>query len=289
MKVEDIKKVCVVGAGQMGRQIALNCALYGYETVLYKCTSKDYSQIETWVSEYLQGRVAKEKLTAEQAAAAKGKLFFAMTLSEATDGVQLVIEANLEDKEVKEQFYKDVNACVGEDVILASNSSYIGSSLFMNCVDNPARLANMHYFNPALAMKLVEVIKGEHTAEETITLLMDFAKRTGKTPIRVNKEIDGFVVNRILRAIRDEAFYLIEQGVCSPQDLDTGVELGLNHPMGPFRLLDLTGVDLNYMSGKRRLEETGVKPNGFDIVKEMYEKKEWGRKTGKGFYEYEKK
>jgi 3-hydroxybutyryl-CoA dehydrogenase len=138
-------------------------------------------------------------------------------------------------------------------------------------------------------MKLVEVIKGGHTAEETVELLMDFAKSTGKTPIRVNKEIDGFVVNRILRAIRDEAFYLIEQGVCSPQDLDTGVELGLNHPMGPFRLLDLTGIDLNYMSGMRRLEETGIKPNGFDIVKEMYEKKEWGRKTGKGFYVYEKK
>ncbi|MBR1896132.1 MAG: hypothetical protein IJ822_05075, partial [Pyramidobacter sp.] len=81
----------------------------------------------------------------------------------------------------------------------------------------------------------------------------------------------------------------IEQGVCTPQDLDTGVELGLNHPMGPFRLLDLTGVDLNYLSGKRRYEETGKKPNGFDIVKEMYEKKEWGRKTGKGFYEYDKK
>lgn len=289
VKAEDIKKVCVAGAGQMGRQIALNCALYGYETVLYKCTSKDYSQIETWISEYLQGRVAKEKLTAEQAVEAKGKLYFAMTLAEATDGVQLVIEANLEDKEVKEQFYKEVNTCVDKDIILASNSSYIGSSFFKNCVDNPARLANMHYFNPALAMKLVEVIKGEHTSEETIILLMDFAKSTGKTPIRVNKEIDGFVVNRILRAIRDEAFYLVEQGVCSPHDLDTGVELGLNHPMGPFRLLDLTGVDLNYMSGKRRLEETGVKPNGFDIVKEMFEKKEWGRKTGKGFYEYEKK
>ena len=287
MIIEDIKKVCVVGAGQMGRQIALNCALYGYETLMYECMSNDYTQIEAWVNEYLEGRVTKEKLTAEQAAEAKSKLHFGrQTLTEATHGAQLIIEAILEDKKVKEQFFKEVNACAGKDVILASNSSYIGSSTFINCVDNPARLANMHYFNPALAMKLVEVIKGEHTAEETVELLMDFAKRTGKTPIRVNKEIDGFVVNRILRAIRDEAFYLIEQGVCSPQDLDTGVELGLNHPMGPFRLLDLTGVDLNYMSGKRRLEETGVKPNGFDIVKEMYDNNEWGRKTGKGFYKY---
>ena len=289
MKIEDIKKVCVVGAGQMGRQIALNCALYGYETYLHECVSQDYSQIIAWSDEYLQGRVAKEKLTAEQAAEAKSKLHFTQTLSEATGGVQLLVEAILEDKDAKEQFFKKVNACISKDVIIASNSSYIGSSVFKECVDNPARLANMHYFNPALAMKLVEIIKGEHTAEETVSVLMDFARRTGKTPILVNKEIEGFVVNRILRAIRDEAFYLIEQGVCSPQDLDTGVELGLNHPMGPFRLLDLTGVDLNYMSGKRRLEETGVKPKGFDIVREMYEKKEWGRKTGKGFYEYDKK
>ena len=288
VKIEDVKKVCVVGAGQMGRQIALNCALYGYETVLYKCTSKDYTEVDKWAGEYLKGRVAKEKLTAEQAAEARKKLHFAQTLPEATDGTQLVIEANLEDKEVKESFYKEVNTCVDKNVILASNSSYIVSSVFKNCIDNPARLANMHYFNPALAMKLVEVIKGEHTAEETIALLMDFARRTGKTPIRVNKEIDGFVVNRVLRAIRDEAFYLIEQGICSPQDLDTGVEPGLNHPMGPFRLLDFAGVDLNYLSGKRRLEETGIKPNGFDIVKEMYEKNEWGCKTGKGFYKYDK-
>ena len=108
----------------------------------------------------------------------------------------------------------------------------------------------------------------------------------GKTPIRVNKEIDGFVVNRVLRAIRDESFYLVEEGVVSPQDLDIGVELGLNHPMGPFKLLDFTGVDLMYRSSEKRWQDTGIKPHGYDIVKEMYENNLWGRKTGKGFYEY---
>jgi 3-hydroxybutyryl-CoA dehydrogenase len=286
MKIEDVKKVCVAGAGQMGRQIALNCALYGYDTTLTDTFAEALAKTEAWADEYLEGRVSKGKLAAEQAAAAKEKFHLTPTLKEAAEDVQIVIEAILEDKDVKAKFYEELNACVGKEVILASNSSYIVSSAFKDRVDNSARLVNMHYFNPALALKLVEVVKGDHTSGETVSLIMDFAKATGKTPIRINKEIDGFVVNRVLRAIRDEAFYLVEQGICSPQDLDIGVELGLNHPMGPFRLLDLTGVDLNYMSGKRRMEDTGVKPNGFDIVKTMYEKKEWGRKTGKGFYEY---
>ncbi|MBQ9424222.1 MAG: 3-hydroxyacyl-CoA dehydrogenase family protein [Pyramidobacter sp.] len=289
MKLADIKKVCVAGAGQMGRQIALNTAIHGYDVYLTDTIAAVLDKVKVWADEYLAGRIAKGRMTEEQVAAAKSHFHLVPTLAEAAGGAQLVIEAVLEDKQVKENFYRELNSIAAQDTIFASNSSYMVSSIFKDCVDNPARLANMHYFNPALALKLVEVVKGGHTAEETVETIIEFAKATGKTPIRVNKEIDGFVVNRILRAIRDEAFYLIEQGVCTPQDLDTGVELGLNHPMGPFRLLDLTGVDLNYLSGKRRYEETGKKPNGFDIVKEMYEKKEWGRKTGKGFYEYEKK
>ena len=289
MKLEDIKKVCVAGAGQMGRQIALNCAIHGYDTYLTDTILEVLEKVRTWSDEYLAGRVAKGRMTEEQTAAAKSRFHLSPTLEKAAKGAQLVIEAVLEDRDVKKNFYRSLNVLVDKETILASNSSYMVSSLFKDCVDNPSRLANMHYFNPALALKLVEVVKGEHTSEGTIDLIIDFAKATGKTPIRVNKEIDGFVVNRILRAIRDEAFYLIEEGVCSPEDLDIGVELGLNHPMGPFRLLDLTGVDLNYLSGKRRYEESGVKPHGFDIVKGMYERKEWGRKTGKGFYEYEQK
>ena len=289
MKLADVKKVCVAGAGQMGRQIALNCAIHGFDTYLTDTIPEVLDKVKVWADEYLAGRIAKGKMTGEQVSAAKAHFHLEPTLAGAAKDAQFVIEAVLEDKEVKEKFYRDLNAAANKDAIFASNSSYMVSSLFKGCVDDPSRLANMHFFNPALALKLVEVVKGDHTSEETVELILDFARATGKTPIRVNKEIEGFVVNRILRAIRDEAFYLIEQGVCSPQDLDSGVELGLNHPMGPFRLLDLTGVDLNYLSGKRRFEETGVKPNGFDIVKGMYERNEWGRKTGKGFYEYEKK
>ena len=289
MKVTDVKKVCVAGAGLMGRQIALNAAIHGFDTYLTDSVADVLTAVEKWSGEYLDGRVAKGKLTAEQAAGAKAHFHLCPALKDAAEGAQIVIEAILEDKDVKANFYTEVNGIVDENTILASNSSYMPSSTFKDCVSNPSRLANMHYFNPALAMKLVEVVRGEHTSEETAQFIYDFAIANGKTPIRVNKEIDGFVVNRILRALRDEAFYLVDEGVCTPEDLDTGVELGLNHPMGPFRLLDLTGIDLNYMANTNRWKQTGVKPHGYDLIKQKYEAHEWGRKTGKGFYDYTKK
>lgn len=285
----DFKKVCVAGGGQMGRQIALNAALHGFDVFLTDSVPAALDAVKKWSKEYLDGRIAKGKLTEDQVRDAVAHFHIVPTLEEAATEAQIVIEAILEDKDVKMAFYTQVSKIVDKDTILASNSSYMPSSIFKDCVVNPQRLLNMHYFNPALVLKLVEVVRGDHTSDSTVDTVVEFAKQNGKVPIRVNKEIDGFVVNRILRAIRDEAFYLIDNNICTPEDLDTGVELGLNHPMGPFRLLDLTGIDLNYLASERRWKETGIKPNGFDVVKAKYEAHEWGRKTGKGFYDYSDK
>ena len=187
MKVSDVKKVCVAGGGQMGRQIALNAAIHGFDTYLTDAIADVLTAVDKWSAEYLEGRVAKGKLTAEQAADAKAKFHLVPTLQEAAEGAQIVIEAILEDKDIKTNFYKEVGAIVDENAVLASNSSYMPSSLFKDCVPNPSRLANMHYFNPALALKLVEVVRGEHTADETVDFIVDFAVANGKTPIRVNK------------------------------------------------------------------------------------------------------
>lgn len=286
MKIEDVKRVCVIGTGKMGMQIALNCAIHGFETVITGRKMEKLEEIKTWAEDYLKGRVEKGKLSAEQANSAQEKFLHTTVLEDAVKGSQIIFESVVEDKKIKKGIFMAISAAAEEDAIIASNSSYMPSSEFKEFVKNPERLANAHFFNPALAMKLVEVVKGEHTSDDTVKLLMDFVRATGKTPIRVNKEIDGFVVNRVLRAIRDESFYLVEEGVVSPQDLDIGVELGLNHPMGPFKLLDFTGVDLMYRSSEKRWQDTGIKPHGYDIVKEMYENNLWGRKTGKGFYEY---
>lgn len=287
MKIEDVKKVCVVGTGKMGMQIALNCAIYGYKTVITGRNIEKLEEIKQWSKEYLDGRVAKGKLSADAASIAGENFTYTTNLKEAVDDSQIIFESVVEDKEIKKGIFESISMFAAEDAIIASNSSYMPSSEFKEYVKNPARLANAHFFNPALALKLVEVVKGEHTSEETVELLMAFAEKTGKIAIRVNKEIDGFVVNRVLRAIRDESLSLIEQNVVSPKDLDIGVELGLNHPMGPFKLLDFTGVDLMYRSSEKRWNDTGVKPPGYDLIKEMFENNEWGRKTGKGFYEYD--
>lgn len=288
MNLESIKRVCVAGGGQMGRQIALSIAINGFDVALTDSFAGVLEKVDVWSREYLAGRVAKQKMTEEDASAALSRLHLTPNLTEAASGADFIIEAIIEERTAKEQFYTELSRLVPRDAIIASNSSYMVSSIFKGCIDNPARLANMHFFNPALVLKLVEVVQGPHTADTTVETIASFARAIGKVPIRVNREIDGFVVNRILRAIRDEAYYLVESGVCSFEDLDTAVELGLNHPMGPFRLLDLTGIDLNYLSMEQRWRDTDKKPAGYDIAKAKYEAHEWGKKTGKGFYSYEK-
>jgi 3-hydroxybutyryl-CoA dehydrogenase len=138
-------------------------------------------------------------------------------------------------------------------------------------------------------MKLTEVVKGEHCSDDTAEFLMEFSRKTGKTPILVKKECEGFVVNRAFRVFKDECYRIVEEGICSPQDCDLGLELGLGHPMGVFRLNDFTGINLTAQLNENRLKETGVKPPLYELVKEKYEKGEWGRSTGKGFYDYSDK
>ena len=284
--MRNIHKVCVVGAGLMGKQIALNAAIHGYMVMLNDSNPEVVGKAETWASEYLEGRVAKGKMSEESALQAKKNLFFTTSLEMAAKDTDLVIEAIIEERGAKEELFRKLNELAPKDAILATNSSFMVSSLFAGCVDNPQRLANLHYFNPALVMKLNEVVQGPHTSKETVDALMEFARRTGKDPVWVRREIDGFIGNRIVRAVKNEACYLLEEGIATAQEIDTAAEKGLTYPMGPFRLLDPTGTDLSYLASKRVQDETGVKQPGFDAIKAKYEAGEWGRKTGKGWYDY---
>lgn len=282
-----ISNVCVIGCGLMGRQIALNAALHGFRARAFDSSQAARADTERWAADYLAGRVAKGRLTQEQADAAAGQFAVSPTLEHACDGADMVIEAIIEDVAAKTELLRRVSALVRGDSIIATNSSYMPSSMFAGCVSSPGRLLNLHYFNPALVMKVVEVVGGEHTLPETVATAADFVRAVGKQPVILSREIEGFVVNRILRAIKDEAYSLLESGIATAQDIDAGVELGLGHPMGPFRLTDLTGIDLNYAVNERRLKETGEKPPGYDTVKRKYEAGQWGRKSGRGFYEYD--
>jgi len=273
----------------MGRQIALNTAKYNYRVTLTDVNGEARQAARVWVDDYLEGRVTKGKMTREKADEIKSRFFIMDGIEEASKNADLVIEAIVENEEIKREFFANVSRIVREDTILATNSSRQYASLFKDVVPNPARLINAHYFNPALVMQLVEVVQGPHCSEETAQTMMEFARNTGKIPVLLRGEDGnkGFIVGRINTAILEEALRLVESGICTVEDVDLACEKGANHPMGPFRLRDLTGIDLQFDMLKAEYERTGVKPLGYDTFKTQYDQGRYGRKTGHGFYDYE--
>ncbi|MBS3887611.1 MAG: 3-hydroxyacyl-CoA dehydrogenase family protein [Firmicutes bacterium] len=289
MKIDDVKKLCVIGAGNMGHQISLQCALSGYETVCTDISMEQLNKASSFVEQYLPGRVAKGKLTQEQADRAKANISFTTDLEEAVRDADFVIEAATEKIKIKRELFKKLDELCPPHTILATNSSYIVSSKIADATNRPAKVCNMHFFNPALVMKCVEVVKGPHTSDETAEITMDLSKRLQKVPVLLHKEVYGFLVNRILKVIAEEALFLYETGVASIEDIDSAVVNALGHPIGPFRLLDLTGIDLSYHVGMERYMETmdpAKKPS--PTIVEKYVKGEWGQKASKGFYTYDK-
>jgi len=285
--MKEIKKVCVAGAGSMGRQIALNAAMNGF---FVKVRTSKVEKSASWCRSFMEKGVSKGRYTEAQMEETLNRLTFVSETKEAVHDADLVIESIIEDEAVKREFFTEVNEYAPGDAIITTNSSYIASSKFAELISEPGRLANLHYFNPAVYMTLVEIVRGEHTAEETVDALKNFVSAVGKQAIVVKKEIEGFVVNRLLRAIQNEGFFLYESGIASFEDIDIGAEKGLNHPMGPFRLVDLTGIDICYMNRKAKYDRTGLPddvPPAF--LKEKFDKGEFGRKTGKGWYDYSEK
>ena len=288
MSLPNIKEVCVVGAGNMGHQISLCCALAGYTV---RCTDVDrqtLAQAEKFADSYLAGRVSKGKMDADAATSARDRISFTPEIENAASNADIVIEAIIEKLAVKKQLFAELDRICPAHCILATNSSYIVSSKIAPATGRPEKVCNLHFFNPALVMRLVEVVQGPQTSEKTVQSVFAFASKLNKTPIIIKKEIYGFVVNRILKAILDEALYLHDVGVADYQDIDTAVVNALGHPMGPFKLLDLVGVDLQYHVCMERYQDTGDKLDmPSPLLVEKFVRKEWGRKSGVGFYRYD--
>ena len=282
-----IKQVAVIGGGMMGRQIALGVAIHGFTAWVTDSNQDICAQVKVWAEDYLAGRVAKGRMTQETADEVSGRFHVVDTLEEAVREADLVIEAIFENEEAKHEIFRQINQAAPKQAILATNSSAMVSSIFIPDVDDPGRLANLHYFNPALVMELVEVVKGDHTSEETAQELMEFSKATGKTPVLLRREIEKFITNRIITAIANEAYWLVENGYCTFEDVDIACEKGAGHKMGPFRSKDLTGIDRNFLMMQAEYDKTGVKPRGYDLFKKQYDKGRYGQKTKHGFYDYE--
>lgn len=287
MTIDDVKNIAVIGAGAMGSQIAMVCALAGYETSVCDAVPEAMRKAEAWAGKWLDERVAKGRLTADQTAAARRRLSFAPSVAGAAKSADFVIEAILEEEDAKRACFAELDKTSPPHAILATNSSSILSSRIADATKRPDKVLNMHFFNPAVVMELVEVMGHPGTSEETIALAMELSRRIGKTPVRVRKEIPAFIANRILHSVANEALRLVEKGVATPEEIDLAVEKGLRYPMGPFRLMDLTGIDVGYhvrMARYRQSGDAADKPH--PLIVEKYEKGEFGRKTGKGWYDY---
>jgi 3-hydroxybutyryl-CoA dehydrogenase len=288
LKIDELKSVCVVGAGLMGRQIALNAAHHGYAVRIHDASSGQMRAAERWVDEYVASRVDKGRWTKEEAAAARSRLAFSATLAEAAAEADLAVEAVVEDVAVKRVVFADLDRLCPPRAILATNSSTFVSSLVADATARPAQVANLHYFNPAMVMEVVEVVQGPHTSAETAELLVEFVRRVGKRPILLTREIEGFVANRLLRALGREACFLVDEGYATFEEVDLAAEKALGHPLGPFRLMDLTGIDLAYTIRNAMYQASGREEDRpARCIEERYRAGHYGRKTGRGFYSYE--
>jgi len=282
-----MERVAVLGAGAMGRQIALQTALSGLPVTLNDMSQEALKSARTFSAVYLDGRVAKGKITPEKKAATLGNLQFTTDLAAAVGDASIVIESIIENREAKLAVFRELDKLCRPDAILGSNSSNICASELAAVTQRSGHVINLHFFNPVLAMDLVEVVATEVVPEPVVQQALKFCKDIARTPILIRKEIPGFVVNRIFRALTKEAILLYENGYASCEDIDLAVTKALGHPMGPFTLMDMAGVDVTYMARKDEYDQTGnelAKPPR--TLEEMYKSGAWGKKVGKGFYTY---
>jgi len=285
MKLEDIKKIGVVGAGTMGNGIAQVCAMAGYQVVMRDITLELAEKGLNTISKSLDRMVKKGTISAEEKEATLSRIQITDKLEDLKD-VDFAIEAVTENIGVKEEVFKALDSLCAPQVILASNTSSVSITKIATFTKRPSQVIGMHFMNPVPVMKLIEVIEGLQTSQETSELVVKLSEKLGKVPV-VIKDSPGFVSNRVLMPMINEAIFALYEGVGSPEAIDTIMKLGANHPMGPLALADLIGLDTCLYILQVMYDSFGdPKYRPCPLLVKMVDAGYLGRKTGKGFYSY---
>ncbi len=291
MDIEQVKKVGVLGAGSMGSGIAQLFAQSGFEVVIRDVKQDFVDRGMKAIDKNLSKLVQKGKMSEDDKNQIMGRIKGTIEMSDLKD-VDFVVEAVIEDLDLKKQVFKELDELTRDEVILTTNTSSLSITEIAAATKRPDKIVGMHFFNPAPVMRLVEVIKGALTTDESAQFVRDLAeKKLGKVTVLVKKDTAGFIVNRLMVPFLMEAIRVYDEGIASIEDIDKAVKFGLNHPMGPFELMDFTGIDISYYVNEvfaRELPKELKHTTPFSL-KQMVRSGRLGIKTGIGWYDYRKK
>ncbi|MEZ5315830.1 MAG: 3-hydroxyacyl-CoA dehydrogenase NAD-binding domain-containing protein [Vicinamibacterales bacterium] len=281
----DVNTITVIGAGTMGHGIAHAAVTAGYETRLYDVSEGPLAKARERIDGILRKAVDLGKATTAEADAAAARLRTTPSLEEALAGVPFVIEAAPERIDLKLKLMADIERFAPADAVIATNTSALSITEMAGSLASPARVAGMHFFNPVHKMKLIEIVRALESSEAALAAVEAVSRRMGKETVLV-RESPGFITTRVNASIGNEAFYMLMEGVASARDIDKALKLGLNHPMGPFELVDLVGLDTRLSILEYLHRSLGEKYRPCPLLAQYVRAGRLGRKTGKGVYEY---
>jgi len=285
----EIKKIAVLGAGLMGHGITQVAAQVAQYQVYVRDIKQEFlDNGMKMINDSLQRFVKKGEMTEAQMNEVLSRIHPTLDLKEAVADADLVIEAVTENPELKKKVLAEADAAAKPEAIIASNTSSISISEIAAATKRPEKFAGMHFFNPPQLMKLIEIIRGAKTSDETLNTIVEVTKKMGKEPVVVKKDVAGFVVNRILIPALNEAINLVNEDVATPEDIDKAIKLGLNWPMGPLMLLDYVGLDTTLAITEVMVKEIDPKYQASPLLRQMVRAGLLGRKSGKGFYDWKK-
>lgn len=280
-----VKHISIIGSGVMGRGIAYVSAMGGFTTTLIDVNGQALQSAEKEINSIFEKGLKRGKLTEQQAALGQAKLSYTTNLAEGVSNADLIIEAVPEKRDIKKSVFEQMEKYAPSTCYFATNTSTMSPTEIASYAGRPERTIAMHFFNPVHRMKLVEIVRGLETNDETAQLIREVAEQMGKETVVIN-EFPGFVTSRISALVGNEAFYMLQEGLGTPEEIDKAIKLGLNYPMGPFELVDLVGLDVRLNNLRYLHEKLGEKYRPAPLLEQYVQAGRLGRKSGRGVYDY---